>query len=200
LSIVNCTLYIAVADRIRGGIAVHIFLQGQRNAGKSIVIEKTLEILSERKQLLLGGFFTWNGGNDDPHVYMRPAAQGREDEVFRIASYRKGKGGMACDIGVLESEGVRLVQEGRRADLIVMDELGYLEINAPEFRQAVMGAVSGGVPILGVLRLGDVPWHAAIKRSSSVRLYDVDDENRDALPQKLANILLQLILQKNTGT
>ena len=172
---------------------MHIFLQGQRNIGKSTVIKKTLEVLSERKQLVLGGFFTWNGGNSDPYIYMKPAGQNGKNEVFRIACFGKEKGGMVCDTDVFESDGVRLVLDGKCADLIIMDELGYLESGAPGFRQAVLDALVGTIPILGVLRLGTVPWHNEIKRNRSVTLYDVNEDNRNELPRKLADEILPLL-------
>ena len=175
---------------------MHIFLQGPRNIGKSTVISKTLEILTAHKQLILGGFFTWHGGNNDPNIYMRPAGKDGGSEVYHIAGLGKGTGGMVSNIEVFESEGVRLIQNGKNSDLIIMDELGYLEGGAPGFRQAILDAIGGDSPILGVMRLGDIPWHHEIKRRHGVTLYGVNEENRDSLPQKLSDILFPLLNNK----
>jgi len=191
---------------------MHIFLQGPRNIGKSTVIEKTLDILTVDRNIMLGGFFTWNDGKSDPCIYMRPAAlkvgtgtaadaasgtasgtasgeaisAGAVGESFILARYSAEKGGLVRDSSVFDTVGVSLLRGGADADLIIMDELGFLEDGSPLFMQAVMDTIAGHVPVLGVLRLGDVPWHAQIKRDPSVTLYDVGLDNRDALPAALA--------------
>ena len=168
---------------------MHIFLQGPRNVGKSTVIRKTLDILAVESPLEIGGFFTWNGGKGNPYIFMKSARNNGEGEIYRIAHFDESKGGLKCDIEVFEREGVRLLNASRKSELIIMDELGYLESDAPMFKQAVLNLVSGQAPVYGVLRLGDVPWHDAIKRNPLVKLVDVNKDNRDVLPQKLAGML-----------
>jgi len=174
---------------------LHIFLQGPRNTGKTTVIMKTLDLLSPQRPLVLGGFFTWNGGRGDPHVYMRPARSGKGDEVCRLASYDAAKGGLTANTMAFDEYGSRLLAESKGADLIIMDELGFLESGAAVFRRAVMGALAGGVPVFGVMRLGGVPWHEAIKRHPSVTVFDVSEKNRNALPQELAEAFTTQLLQ-----
>ncbi|MCL2495938.1 MAG: nucleoside-triphosphatase, partial [Clostridiales bacterium] len=106
---------------------MYIFLQGPRHCGKSTVIRRTLNILTEQKPLQLGGFFTWNGGNDDPHIYMRPAQAGRERDIYRLAGYDAARGGLNSDPRVFEQVGVSLLIDNSGADLLIMDELGFLE-------------------------------------------------------------------------
>lgn len=170
---------------------MHVFLQGIRNIGKSTVILRTIELLLLRRPLMLGGLFTWNGGKDDPNVYMRPAGLGCEGEIYNLAKWNTQGGGLVCDTMVFEQVGARILEQSKSADLIIMDELGYLESNAPIFKQAVIDTIYGDIPVLGVLRLGDVPWHTDIKRYPNITLLDVNEENRDALPQKLAEHILR---------
>ena len=165
---------------------MHIFLQGPKRVGKSTVIRKALDILMADAPLRLGGFFTWNGGKGDPHVYMRPARDGGRDEKYRIASYDPSVGRVSADTAAFETEGVRILGARPGAGLIMMDELGFLESDAPAFIQAVLDVLGEDIPVLGVLRLGDVAWHKEIKRNPLVTLYDVDERNRDDLPRKLA--------------
>ena len=168
---------------------MHIFLQGPKRIGKSTVIRRTLEIMLADMPLRLGGFFTWNGGRDDPYVYIRPACDSGKEERYRIASYDFVKGGLTANIAAFELEGVQLLRERTDADLIIMDELGFLESDAPAFKQAVLDVLDECVPVFGVLRLGDVEWHKEIKRNPSVALYDINFDNRDDLPQELAEAL-----------
>ena len=165
---------------------MHVFLQGPRNIGKSTVLCKTLNILSAGEKLVLGGFLTWKDGRKDPHVYMKPVLSGYEGEIYKIASYDTKIGAMTCDVQVFEQEGVHLLEQSKHADLIIMDELGFLEGKAPGFRNAVLRILAGDVPVFGVLRLGDIPWFEEIKRNPLVRIYDVNKKNRDELPRQLA--------------
>ena len=172
-------------------MSAHIFLQGPRNIGKSTVITKTLDILNAHRAIILGGFFTWNGGHGDPHVYMRPALPEPEGERYRLASYDTDKGGLICDIQAFEKSGAELLKRSRNADLIIMDELGFLENDAAEFKRAVLDIISGDIPVLGVLRLGDVPWHKDIKSNPRVTIFEVNEKNRDTLPRELAALLMR---------
>ena len=184
---------------------MHIFLQGPRNEGKSTVIRKILEIISARRPLILGGFFTWNGGKDDPHVYMRPADSVCDNDRgllldslsvsnpgdILLASWDDTKRGLTSDISAFDDCGARLLSGSAGVDLVIMDELGFLESKASLFKKAVLDTLERGVPVLGVLRLGDVPWHEDIKRSPLVSLYDVTMDNRERLPGELAELLLR---------
>ena len=174
---------------------MRIFLQGQINAGKSTVISKTLDILANESPIELGGFFTWNSGDDAPEVFMRPAkaCTGAEVNVHKLASFDPDAGRMRCDLSVFELIGTRFLDGCDGADIIIMDELGYMESNAPAFRAAVMRALKCGARVLGTMRLGDVPWLNEIKQSVPITLIDVNEKNRDDLPQKLAHMLRQPI-------
>ena len=175
---------------------MHIFLQGPRNIGKSTVIQKTLQMLENATKLTIAGFFTWNGGETDPHIYMRAAEKNVGKKTYRIASYNPQGGGMNCDISVFDNIGVRLLNENINANLIIMDELGFLESDANLFKQTVMEKVMGETMIFGVLRLGNVPWHETIKLAESVTIYDINELNRDAMPQMLFDIIYTQMLRK----
>ena len=173
---------------------MRIFLQGERNIGKSTVIRKTLDLLQAEKPLVFGGFYTWNGGSEDPHVYIKSANNEFDENTYTVADFDFSKGGANCHIHVFENEGVRFLRDTLGADLVIMDELGYMESSAEEFKRAVFEVIESNVPVFGVLRLGDVPWHDEIKRKESVTLVDVNEENRDDLPK----ILFKLFSTKLT--
>ena len=172
---------------------MHTFLQGERNIGKSTIIRKTLDIIAARNKVGLGGFFTWKNDEAMPLVYMRPAGKPEGNGVFLIAGFDKGTGRMAGDIRMFETEGVRILHDRDGAQLIIMDELGKFESEAPLFRQAVLDTLAGDIPVFGVLRLGDAPWLDPIRSDKSISLIDVNMYNRDTLPLELAERLMALI-------
>ena len=168
---------------------MRIFLQGTLNVGKSTVISKTLDILTARRPLKIGGFITWRGKDPDPNVYIRPAMPGRECEKYHLATHHPDSRVTDCDTSIFDQLGVRLLTETPDADLVVMDELGYLERHAFVFQQVVRDILAGDVPVIGTLRMKDIPWLEPIKADPRISLFDVTLENRDKLPQEIAALL-----------
>jgi len=160
-------------------------LQGPKRIGKSTVIRTAIDILAENSPLSIGGFYTWKQDKTDQHVYMRPARSDADGEIYRLAGYDETSGRMIGNIETFENDGVRLLSMRDGVDLIVMDELGFLESDAPMFRQAVMDALDGDIPVIGALRQGEVAWHEAIKRHPMVTVLIVDEKNRDAMPREI---------------
>ena len=167
------------------------FLSGDSGVGKTTAIRKTIKLLDLRGPLVVGGFFTWKGDCGDPCVYMRPACSNESGEIYQVAAWNEAKGKMVGDCSAFDEVGASILARSKDADLIIMDELGYLESDALVFRNAVSDVLGGDVPVLGVLRLGSVPWLDAIKRNSRVVSIDVNKENRDALPRELVDRLLR---------
>ena len=168
---------------------MHIFLQGALKVGKSTVIRKTLDILTARRPLKIGGFMTWRGEDPDPNVYIRPAMPGREREKIHLATHHPEECITDCDPQIFDQFGVRLLTESPDADLIIMDELGYLERNSLVFQQVVLDILAGNIPVIGTLRMKDIAWHEQIKADPRVSILEVTLENRDTLPQTIARLI-----------
>ena len=82
---------------------------------------------------------------------------------------------------VFDTHGTEILRNSGKRDVIVMDELGFLESKALAFRQVVMRHISGNVPVLGVIKPMQTEFLNAIRSHSSVKLREVTVENRDAV-------------------
>ena len=99
-----------------------------------------------------------------------------------------GKYGVNLD--ALDHVGVPAVRDGiRKGRLVVIDEIGKMEMASPAFRQAVEDALESPVPVLGTILQASHPWADRIKTHPSVRLIDVTLANRESLPAELARML-----------
>ncbi|MCL2766313.1 MAG: nucleoside-triphosphatase [Peptococcaceae bacterium] len=174
---------------------MHIFLQGQRNVGRSTVIIRTLDIIRSKTELIIGGFITFRGGTDDPYTYMRSANPEGKREDYCLGSCHKE---LRNEPLLFDQVGVPLLKDSQNADIIVMDELGFLEREALEFHQAVYSVLAGDIPVIGVLRLGNILWFEQIKTNPKVKLVEVTKENRDGLPEVLASRLMPILVQRPT--
>ena len=166
---------------------MHLFLTGEIQVGKTTIITKTVELL----QMTPGGFKTYFGPDrklPDRLLYMNSAA---EPKVFRaeyaVARFFKA-GPPKIFTERFSSYGVDLIRSGRRSsNLIIMDECGSLERDALAFQQAVIEALEGKPPILGVVKLASKGWTDQIRNHPKVQLITVTKENRNALPLILAD-------------
>ena len=64
------------------------------------------------------------------------------------------------------------------ARLIVIDEIGKMELLSNRFRQAVLAALECGKPVLATVMLAAHPWADALKRRPEVSLLVLTEANR----------------------
>ena len=99
---------------------------------------------------------------------------------------RLGKYGL--DLEALDELGVGAVQAAIQAGgLVVIDEIGPMEIASPRFRETVLAALEHPGGLLGTIVRRSIPFTDAIKRRAGVRLIEVTYANRDSLPGRLVD-------------
>lgn len=87
---------------------------------------------------------------------------------------------------VFETRGVELLKDAEDCDLILMDEIGWMEGNTTLFRERIMRLVEASVPILGVVqKRWNTQLQEYIRNHPRVKLITVDRENRDNLETKI---------------
>ena len=148
----------------------HLFLTGEKGVGKSTLID----------YLLAGctpcGFRTRRveGVLSRPSVHLltvtdtTPTA---DNLLFYCGAYSPER---------FDTLGVAAL-ENHSGDVLLMDELGPAESGAEKFTAAVLAALDGELPILGVLQQADTPFLRAVARHPRVRLVTVNPQNRAAL-------------------
>lgn len=173
---------------------MRIFLTGEKQIGKSTVLRRTVELLGA----VPGGFYTryWETEAGRSLRLCTPWAQDStvQDEV---ACWENGR--PVPRVERFDALGARRVRSCPEADFLIMDELGFLEADAVEFRRAVLDTLDGERPVLGVIRKGLPGWTADVARHPGVELITVTEENRDALPAQLAARLHPLLTPKRLG-
>lgn len=177
----------------------HLFLTGDIQAGKSTLLSKWLS----RTECKVSGFFTKKVAEGE-HLYVRlyPAdgsAPADDNILFDC-----------MDKDALDSDerfnrlGCEALKDSGSADLIVMDEIGFKENTAHAFCEAVLNALNGPVPVIGVLRkeqprfTADTAQRRAesaccladeIKSRPDVEMIEVTLDNRDTLAEASPGIL-----------
>lgn len=82
----------------------------------------------------------------------------------------------------------------REASLIVIDEVGPMELHSRGFRRAVLEALNSGKVVLGTIHYrARTAFTTAIRGREDIDLIEVTYENRDKLPERIAREILERI-------
>jgi nucleoside-triphosphatase len=152
-----------------------IFLTGPVQVGKTTLIDRVLNRLALR----IGGMRTRRVSLDraHPRFTLTDIGTGESSEFAR----RRGTE-VDVDTRVFERAGAEAVRRGvREADLIVLDELGRMELEAEEFQRAVFESLDSEKPVLGSIKPEENPFLDAVRSHPAVEVIPVTEENRDAL-------------------
>jgi nucleoside-triphosphatase len=84
------------------------------------------------------------------------------------------------DVEALESVGLPALEDATsRAKLLVVDEIGKMELFSSRFREAVLRALDAGGPVLATIMLSHHPFADALKARHDVRLVHLTPDNRE---------------------
>lgn len=135
----------------------HLFLEGPIQEGKSTLIRKLLREYMPQ----LGGFSSQRLLDDAGEtVGFRITGPEEAQELTRkyspelpdIFLWFQGRSAEKSP-EVFTNSAVRYLRESKEKKLILLDEIGGVELQSPEFRQELYGILAGDIPCLGVLKL-----------------------------------------------
>lgn len=155
----------------------HLFLTGEKGVGKSTLLRK---LLGSRKA---AGFRTVKTrkvypGRTSLHLLRLDREETPGEENFLCFCPPAGNKAAAERFDRL---GCEALAAGKDAEVLVLDELGPAEALAEQFRTAVLLALEGDMPILGVLQKADTDLFRLVEEHPKVRLVEVTKENRNIL-------------------
>jgi nucleoside-triphosphatase len=170
-----------------------IGITGLPGAGKTHALIKVIEML-ESEELVVGGMIT------EPIVEDRRRCgfsvtdwATKEKQVFAHtdieSKFMVGKFGV--DLDRLEEVGVNaLMKACDDADVIVIDEVGKMEVESKAFVDAVKHALDIEKPMLLTLhKKSRNPLLQDIRRRDDVRILEVTPINRNLLPYKILKLM-----------
>jgi nucleoside-triphosphatase len=163
-----------------------ILLTGRPGCGKTTLIQRIVNNLPQRA----GGFYTEEIRHGGARAGFKIVTLDGEEAVFAHVDFktpdRLGKYGL--DLSALERIGVGAVRQAIRARrLVVIDEIGPMEIRSAIFRDAVTDALDSEVPVLATIFARSLPFTDAIKERPDLMLIEVQVENRKRLVSELSD-------------
>lgn len=167
-------------------------LTGSPGVGKTTVLERVLA----RLDVDAGGFFTREmracGKRTGFEIVTLNGERGILATVRGRSPYRVGR--YRVNIDELERIGLpALERAARKSELVVIDEIGTMELFSERFRQEVRKVLDGERPLLAVIKAKGDPFLAAIKKRNDVQLFTVTTANRDELPAVVCEHILPIV-------
>ncbi len=152
-------------------------LTGLPGSGKTSILKEVLAQVGKGA----GGFYTEEirvGGVR--HGFKIVTLDGQSATLAHIdtqSPYRVSKYGV--DLAGLEQVAVPAIRKAiQECDVVVIDEIGKMELFSPSFREAVLEAIESGKMVLGTIMLKPHPWADKIKQHPGVKVVPVTKMNR----------------------
>ena len=157
--------------------SVHL-LTGRPGTGKTSLIKQAVSEL----KVNAGGFYTEEIRSQGTRLGFKLITLDGQEAVLAHVSisscFRVSKYGV--DVESLDRVGVAALRQAvRQCDLVVVDEIGKMELFSANFSEAVLEIIGSGKKVLGTIMLAPNPWADAIKRQPQVNLIEVTRINYD---------------------
>ena len=165
-----------------------ILLTGRPGCGKTTLIRRVLEQYPRDA----GGFYTQEiregGIRKGFEIITLVGERGILAHVDIISSQRVGK--YKLDLDTFERLAIPAVQGAvERGALVVIDEIGPMEIRSKVFREVVMQAIQSGAKVLGTIVKRSIPFTDGIKGMEGVEVIEVTLDNRREMEMAIVDML-----------
>ena len=167
-------------------MAKTLLLTGRPGVGKTTVIHKVTALLGARA----GGFYTQEmrgpGGRKGFRL-VTLAAGGPEAVIAHVDIRSRNRvGRYGVDVAALDSVGVAAIRKAIQSnEIVVVDEIGKMEMFSGEFRGAVLKAMSSDKIVVATVMQQNHDWILALKGMPQVTVWQVTESNRNEMPGRV---------------
>ena len=168
-----------------------ILIAGRPGVGKTTLIKNVLK----RLPTPAAGFFTEEirTGGERLGFKVRDIATGREGMIAHVdypGPLRVGRYGVA--LADFEEVGVKALEDALERDaIIVIDELGKMEILSKKFQDVVLRIFDSNKSVIATIGAKPHPLTDAIRKRKDVAIFQVTAKNRDGLPEEIVLAMRQ---------
>lgn len=169
----------------------NLLITGRPGVGKTSLIKKLLSELRDRA----GGFYTEEiregGERKGFKITTVDGKQGTLAHVMHKSPFKVGK----YKVNLEDFEKLALpaiekaIQEGK---IIVIDEIGKMELFSERFRQTLISALDSPHLIIATIKEGPDPLTQKIKSRDDAQIFQMTLENRNQLLKSVRNYIYKI--------
>lgn len=167
----------------------NILITGRPGIGKTTLIKRLLTRLSIND---IGGFYTEEIKKGDKRTgFILKTIEGNScilasityNSAFKVGRYR-------VDIEEFEKIGVKSINEAVNKDkkIIIIDEIGKMELYSDKFKKAVISAMNTG-RVIATIKLGGNGFLKKLKTRNDTVLIHIDIHNRNQIIEAILRLI-----------
>ncbi|MGH3923118.1 MAG: NTPase [Pseudonocardiaceae bacterium] len=171
---------------------LRLLLEGPPKVGKTVVMHRLLTLLQERG-VVVGGFVTHEVREHGRRVGFVVCDLAGPEAVLAHQDFQSDVrvGRFGVDVPAFERVALPALRRAQQdGGLVIIDELGRMELASAPFVETVNTLLTGSLPVVATVHVYEHPATDALKQRADVQRVTVTKANRDELP---AQLLRQLI-------
>jgi len=168
----------------------NVLICGPPGVGKTTLVKKILKNINLRA----GGFYTEEIKENNRRVGFKIISLDNQEGILAHISIKGAKrvGRYGVNIDDLESIGVKSLDRApRNEDLVIIDEIGKMEIFSDKFKEKVLACLNSEKFVLATIGIGGDKYISRIKERDDVTVFKMNRENRDELRDKVLSLILK---------
>jgi len=168
----------------------NILICGLPGVGKTTLIKKLLKNIN----LKAGGFYTEEIREKSNRAGFKIIYLEKKEGILAHIRVKgmKRVGRYGVNIDDLEGIGVKSLDRAlRNEDLVIIDEIGKMEIFSDKFKAKVLACLNSEKFVLATIGIGGDKYISRIKERNDVTVFKMNRENRDELMDKVLSLILK---------
>jgi len=172
----------------------NILITGRPGVGKSTIIHRVVERLRALGYTEIGGFYTLEMSHEGKRtgfaIHTLDGRVGRLAEAGLESRFRLGRYGI--DMEQFEDVALSALEEAiNKGMMVVIDEIGYMELKSRRFRELILKALDSKPPVLATIMRSHFDFPDDIKARDDVMLITVKVDNRDRIVEEICAMIWQ---------